>query len=329
MPPAAIGAGALAAGALGAGVAGAISSNNASKRAARAARVGQEAFESIALPRISEQELELELLKSMGDLNPELQENVLQEDTAFQEISEDPRLRKAQLDALSTLSNISSEGGMDAQAMATLAGAQSQAGQMARGNREALMQNAAARGVGGSGLEFVLSDQANQNAANQFANESLNAAAAAEARKMEALQGMAGLGGQMRSQDFNVASTKANAQDAINRFNATNRTQIGGANVDRRNTAMAQNLQNKQQLSNQNVALKNSQQQYNKELLQNKFDNEIKRAQGISGSSAQVANAQLQGGQAVAGTLGGIGQAALGAGATLFANQAKDPKKLV
>ncbi len=50
------------------------------------------------------------------------------------------------------------------------------------------------------------------------------------------------LGGQMRSQDFGEQSSKAQAQDAISRFNAANSQSVQGQNVATKNTAQAANL---------------------------------------------------------------------------------------
>jgi hypothetical protein len=52
------------------------------------------------------------------------------------------------------------------------------------------------------------------------------------------------------------------------------------------------NLQNKQDTANANVGLRNDQATQNKALLQQDFDNKLKKASGQSGVGMQNANAQ-------------------------------------
>lgn len=324
MPPAAAAIGGAVAG-IGSGIAGGLASSSAAGKAANTARGGQDAFRELEqyLPDIQAGRISLEDLRSAGILTPEMEESISQGNSELSSISLDPATRQAQMDALHSFQNIGNENGLDAQARANLAQEQSQIGQQERGSREAILQNAAQRGIGGSGLELAAQLQAQQSSADRMALAGTQDAANANQRKLEALQMSAGLGGQIHAQDYGEKSAAAQAQDAINRFNTTNRQDVQQRNVASANTAQAGNLANAQNIANQNVALHNSQQQYNKELDQRDFENRYKIAQGVGQQAQGAAQAQLQGGQAVANTLGGLGQAALGAGATLYANQPK------
>lgn len=65
------------------------------------------------------------------------------------------------------------------------------------------------------------------------------------------------LGGTMRAQDFSEDSAKAQAKDAISKFNAANTQNVQASNIADRNQAQATNLQNKQTIAAQNVTLRN------------------------------------------------------------------------
>lgn len=314
-------AGSLAAGGLASGIGGAISSNSASKRAGRQAQAAAQRFYDFEDPNYRNMELQLQLLSQQGLLDPALEQAILQGDTALSDLEMDPRLLQAELDALDTLQKISSDGGMDAQAMLAMEQARSAAQQQARGSREANLMDAAQRGASGSGLEFVSNQLADQNAANQGLMAGLQSAAAANQRELEALNQMSGLAGTMQGRGLNLGMAKGSAQDAINQFNVGTRMGAQQRNVNAQNVAQAQNLAERQRVADQNVGLRNQQQMYNKSLDQQRFDNNMARAQGAAGIQAQQAAATQQAGQQAASMWGGLGQAGLGAAANIFANK--------
>jgi hypothetical protein len=326
MPPAAAIGGALAIGGIGSAIAGGVASNNASKRAAGTAASNAERFYNFDDPNYEAMKLKLDQLQSQGQLTPEMEQAVLQDPSLLNNVTEDPRLRKADIDALNTLSQISSEQGLDAGSRAKLLEAQLSNDAAARGHREANLQQAAQRGVAGTGLEFVSNQMADQNAANQNALTGTQAAADASAREIAALTQMGNLGNQTRSQDFAQAQAKANAQNDINRFNAQAQQAVQGANVSTRNAAQAGNLAEAQRIADANVGIRNQQQTSNAGLEQTKFNNNLARAQGAAGLTGSQVQAQTAQGQQQANLYGGLGQSLIGTGASIYANS-NDPLK--
>jgi hypothetical protein len=321
MPPIVI-AGALAA---GAATAGAVASNKASGRASRTAERAAQRFYDIDDPDYEAMKLKLEELKSQGVLSPEQEEAILQDPSLLQNVAQDPRLAKADMDALATLSSIANSGGMDAQSQLGFEQARGKAEAAARGSREANLLNAAQRGVSGSGLEFTSNQMADQNAANQYSMEGLAKAAEGNKRDLDALGALIGQTNTLSSRDLELQASKAQAQDAINKFNTQTRQGVQSTNVGANNAAQQYNLGEKQRLSDQNTVLRNSQQQYNSNIGQQKFQNDMDRARGAAGlTGAQVA-AQTAAGQNLSQSLGGLGQAALGVGGAIYANQSKSP----
>ena len=130
---------------------------------------------------------------------------------------EDPRLKRYQMSAIEDLRNLYSQGGLDANARARLDEIRRREDTQARGAREAITQNARARGVGGGSLVDQLINA--QSSADRRSAADTQVSADAENRAMRALLDSANLSGDVRGQDFQ----KMSALDAIKRFNAQNR----------------------------------------------------------------------------------------------------------
>lgn len=165
-------------------------------------------------------------LPSIQSLTPEQVELLKYRDIQSNLQTEDPRLKLAQMQALKQLQNISQDGGMTDQMRFRLALANQNAAQQARGQRGALQQQMQSRGLGGSGLNLASQLGANQAAVQGRSMQGLGAAAEAERRALQALQGVSGLAGSIRGQDMQ----RKQALDAIRRFNASNRLSTRQAN---------------------------------------------------------------------------------------------------
>lgn len=139
---------------------------------------------------------------------------------AGQLAAEDPEARRRILGALEYLYNQGAAGGMDPQSRAALAQAQSQTAAAEQGARGALQQNAAARGVGGSGVEFLGTLANQQGAAQRNALAGVNAAGDARTRAMQAMYQAANGYGDVRGQDL----AREQAKKQLDMFNAAQRT---------------------------------------------------------------------------------------------------------
>lgn len=229
-----------------------------------------------ALAKVAEQfggvvppELEkiiLEQYKYQGDIDPsmgdvrydqvatQLASATQQGDSELKGISVDPRLRTEQMASLEALREIAEGGGMNAADKANLSRVQNQSAQADKGRRDAILQNMSARGMGGSGMELLAQLQSSQAATDRQAQEGLDIAGMAQQRAMEALMQKGQLGGAIRSQDFGEQSTVASAQDAINRFNAANSTDMSKFNAGTQNQMNMSNAENKLRTDSQNAS---------------------------------------------------------------------------
>jgi hypothetical protein len=199
-------------------------------------------------------------LPELKDKNPQLYEALISQnpellqDSAMQGISLDPRQRQAQLNALQKFQDIGDAGGRDAQFISQSNQMQNDLNANLQGNTGAIQQNMAARGMSGGMSEMVQKQIAAQQSANRQAQMGQDLNAQAQQRALSALSSGAALGGNMNEQQFSQQAAKAQAADAINRFN-----------VGAKNTNTNQNWQNQQNIKNQNTDVTNARDAYNKE----------------------------------------------------------------
>lgn len=231
-----------------------------------------------------------ELYKQVVSLNPEMETAVTLGPSEMQGIATDPSLRQAQLKALSKLQEVGDAGGRDAQFMADASRMENDINTNLQGQQGAISQNMAARGISGGGSELVAKNMAAQNAANRQAQMGMDLNAQAQQRALQAIMQGGQLGGQMQNQDFSQAAQKAQAADAINRFNTQNQQQVISTNVGAKNKAQEYNANNAQNISNQNVGVNNQAQLQNNDLSQRQFDNEMKKRGLITGAQQGLAN---------------------------------------
>jgi hypothetical protein len=260
-----------------------------------AAKEGVKAFKQLSLPDIKKMELELEELVTQGIIKPEEAKVYLQQKSAASDISTDPMFDQAQMEALDSLADLS-EGGLTDMDKAALAKIASEEQVASRGAREAILSNAQARGVAGSGLEMLDQLTNAQDSATRQSARDTDVAGMTQQRALDAIQARGALAGNMSDRDFGRKLNIADRTDAIDRFNTSNRNEIGLVNTGARNQAQYANLEDKRRVADTNVNTRNQQQQYNKSLAQQDYENRLKKASGISGAQSAVSAAHSQAG---------------------------------
>lgn len=303
--------------ALAGGVGSYLANMSAADRAAALQDKQLQEWIKINIPDPKEQELALEKFVSQGKLVPQLEQAIKQQPTEFSKITQGVQERAAQNRALQELQNIGNSGGLRLQDKAALQEAQMASTNRARGDRMAIEADMARRGMGSSGFALQSQLGAQQADADRNARSSLTAAASAQDRALQALIQGGQLGTQMRSQGFQEQSAKAQAQDAINRFNSGNLQDVQSRNIASQNAAQAANLAAAQQLSNMNTNLSNDQQKFNNSLIQQRFENEMAIARGKQGVLGGQAQAELARGQQTGNFFQNLGQTAAGTTASI------------
>lgn len=258
--------------------------------AARAAyEQGLQAISAVQLPSAAELQIALDKYKLEGTITPELQQVFQLAPSQMSDISVDPRLRQAQMQALGTLQKLGATG-LDATDRMALTQIKTQVDTDTRAKQQAVMQNMQERGISGSGSELAQQLMAAQGGAQSQQQQGLNVASQAQQRALQAISQAGGLGGQMENTQFGEEAQKAKAADIVNQYNTQNRQNIQGQNVGTQNQSQYYNLGQKQQISNANVDTQHQQEIANQQ------------------AKIQAANMALQKAGMMAGQYGNIGQ---------------------
>lgn len=279
------------------------------KKALQANQQALQQWLDIHVPDPEKQKIALQRFVVNGELTPDLEQAVKQGDTNLNKIQVDPDLKGRQLKALSSLEDISSNGGMSLVDQANEQKRINDINAMDRGKRGAIADNFAARGLGGTGLELSGQLDAAQDATSRANEASLNTTASARQRALDAIMGGGQLAGSMRSQDYGEQKDKFGAQDAIDRFNTTNLQSVQQRNVNRTNQAQATNLERRQAVGDKNVGIANQEEIHNKELGQRDFENQMSLAGKKSAAYGTMADSYSGNANRTAGQFAGAGDA--------------------
>lgn len=264
------------------------------------------AFNNIGIPTVEAQKIILEMPELVGELFPELEFAEQMEGTAFDDMEISGGLEESQLNALNTLEEIASEGGLTPADEAELRDIQRQVMGGAQSRDKAILQNMQARGMGGSGVELASRMAGNQAAQQTQAEMADRAAAMAFQRKMDAVDRVGQMSGKMREQEFGEQSDIAKAKDIMNKFNVGQRANVQQRNVAAKRAAEAANFAAKQATADRGVDLRNKQEEYNKGLIGQRYQNQLNQAKGVSGAYATQAKSQDAAGDSAGKTFGDL-----------------------
>jgi hypothetical protein len=185
-----------------------------------------EGYDGITPPDLKELDLE-------GPAREADVKAALADPSAMNKIAVDPNARKAQLAQLSALQSLAANGGRDAATDADLAQIQSQENQNERGQREAILQNANSRGMGGSGNSLLASLVSSQGGIDRQSARDLGVSAQQAEKALAAGQGAAAIGSNVENQDFGEKAAIAKANDAVSQFNASNLNDVAKFNTSK------------------------------------------------------------------------------------------------
>ena len=285
-------------------------------------------IEAIGAPPDLAREIMLRRFEQVGVLTPELEEAIALEAPKVAAIQEAPELRKAQMTALQLIGQRATAGATP-EDRARLAEIQLQQARDTEAKRQQILQSYQQRGLGGAGSELAAQLQAASAGSAQAGEQGLQLAAQAQRAALEAAREYGALGGQVRGQEFDIARTKAGAEDqaAMARFNeAVARQQ---RNVATRMGVQQQNLATRQRIAEQNVAQANAELQRQRAAEAQEYAFQMQRAQLRAGAQQGIAGAYSGQAQQTAGMVSGagagLGQGLIAGGTYLAGQQAKTP----
>ncbi len=261
-----------------------------------AVKDGLAQFLGIQVPEIEQQRLLLEGPEYLGDFQAGQESTESMGPSAMEGISTDPRLQEAQMAALSKISEMGETGLLPGEEAALRQARRGSAGE-AQAKSAQLLSEFQRRGMGGSGMEMAARLQASQSGADRMSQESDRLMQMAQERALGAVGQSANLASQVRGQEFGEKSDIAKAQDNINQFNTANKQSVQSRNINAANQAGMRNLSERQRVDEANKNTKNMEQQHNKGLQQQQFNNQMGRAAGIAGQYSNLAQSQQQGAQ--------------------------------
>lgn len=136
---------------------------------------------------------------------------------------------------------------------------------------KAISQEMMERGQTGGGQELAMKLAASQAGAERGAQEASDLSAQANQRALNAIMMKGQLAGDIRSQEFSEKMNKAQAADAITKFNVAQRSDVQNRNLAR-----------KQSIMDEKTRLANQQEIYNKELIAKNYQQKLAKAQAIA-----------------------------------------------
>lgn len=274
-------------------------------------------FSGIKPPDIEQMKLQYEMPSYAGDYSAILDAALQKGPSAMEEVAVDPRLKAAQMAALSQVSEIASQGGLNSGDLAAIELTRRQAQAQDQARQQAILQEMQQRGQAGSGAELIARLKSAQSAADRASVEGLETNKMAQARALQALAQQASLGSQIRGQEYGEQTDLARARDAIADFNIQNQQNVRTRNVGLQSEAAQRNLTERQRQLDMATQLRNQQQEKNKGLAQQQFSNQLALATGQAPIYNQAAsNAMTAAGQQAtmfSGIGSGLGQIAAGA----------------
>lgn len=242
----------------------------------------------------------------------------------------DEATRARQLSVLDQLEQMYKSGGLDPQSVAAMNQAQMQANQNAQAQRAGVEAQALRSGRGGSNLQYLLQQQAGQADANRLNQASLDAAAAARQRALEAMGMFSREASNLRQQDFGQQQQAAQAKDIYSKFNTNMMNDALKYKVQQENLRNKDMFENQQNILNRNVEQANRAKDLKNQLAQNAFENQIRKQQMLTG--AVGGNVQAQQNQAnlmskgISGVTGGLSGAVQSFGEYGLKKKALDPQ---
>jgi hypothetical protein len=272
---------------------------------------GIDEIRGIDVPGIAEQIVNWESLVQQGYLTPLEVQEIKADPSKLRDFAGTQAFKDASSEGLAALKEVA-ESGFSLQDKANMEEIRRRLATQEKGSREAILQNALQRGVGGSGLEMTSNLVNQQASADRSALENLMTAARGEERRLGAAERGASLGASLRGQEFGEEKAMDDAEMLINQFNAQLGMRKAEGDIGRRERAYSQNLSEAQRIADTNNKMRYEADLRNKGLIQQKYQNELNKGQammagygGKSGAKEADMNRKYR---LLGGGLGGAGQ---------------------
>ncbi len=197
-------------------------------------------------------------------------------DSEVSKITQDKQAKQTQLDALAAM-KARARGGLTLQDKVELQEASREIDRQNSGVQKSIVQNMAARGQGGSGVELAARLQAGQQGAELASQNSMATAARAQSAAMQSLKDSANLGRQIGQDQMDFDKMRAQSVDDTRRRNLERLQATMQYNIGNRNAAAGANWDRANSVNDKNVNLSNNEQVQNKQILMNDYNNQVQK----------------------------------------------------
>lgn len=267
------------------GILGNAAASKDRKAAKQAMKKAIKELEAIGTPPDTAKALILQEFERQGVYSPELEQDLSDTfaESEMGKLTEDASLRDVQKSVLSELQN-RARVGLSAEDRAALNKVRNEVQRDAQANRASVLSQMAARQMGGSGAELVSQLMAGQQAAELASQQSDNVMAQAQQRALQALSESANQASNIRSQDLNVNTARAQALDERNRFLMQNSIDRQARNVGNLNEAQKANLAEQQRIADANAQMANQEKQRQAAAKSSDFQNKLSLASAKAGA---------------------------------------------
>lgn len=242
------------------------------------------------IPSVASRLYKLQQLKSVGNLTPEMEQAIQQEETALKQIQVDPAYKQAQFRTLAKLREVSDSGGLNPVMKAQLAKVRSEIASAEKASREAILQRASQMGTLTGGQVVNSQLLAQQQGANREAEAGTAIAAEAYKNALSAMQAEGELAGKMQAQDYGQQRDLASASDLINRFNTEQQASTQARNVAQQNAAKQYNLMNDQRIADTNTSQANEEARNEASAASRQFEDKLRVKAAKAGQYGNMAS---------------------------------------
>lgn len=267
------------------------------------------AIQSVQTPTIQEMQFQLQKLVSAGVLTPEKAQFYLANPSAYQSEVVPQLGTQTQENVIGQLMGDAGKGGVSDTEEAATQDVIRKLNTQEKGQRDAILQNAAARGTLTGGETMAAQLEANQGDAANANQLALGNRATAEELALQELTTAGTMGAGLQGQENTQANTVAGAVDAINKFNAAQEQGTENFNVQNENASRAANLENAQRISDTNVGNENVHELQQSQLPQEVYQDALEKAQSEAGVYGEKAGQDTGQGKQLLSIEGGIADA--------------------
>lgn len=250
---------------------------------------------------------ELQQYAISQNMTPAQMQAFLQQNNAFSNQNIGQQGTQAQIAAINQLAGVANAGAEgSATQRAQIEQVNQDAARNLAGQRGAIDQQAQARGVAPGMLQAALGSQRAGEGLQDAHMAALQAQGQNYQQALAAMASGASAGANLQGQQNTQANTVAQAQNAMQQFNAANQQNASANNAGFQQQANMQNTQNANQTSAANTGLANQRTQYNAQVPQQVFQNQMQKATGIANQQNNASNLAQQQGQQNAGLYSGL-----------------------